>query len=251
MGQDGREARESLQEFEEEARKEVSEARERVSSLQAQHKEALDRAFESRPRAAKRAWGDDEPKASDVNMEEEQVATLDPVQTVQFYRERIREEKTRLERVEQAAKKEKIPVQMQGPLQEGISSSSSSSSRRGTGKGLGATKQIEGIKEAGRSHAKEGAGQNAATTSPSSSSSISSMSQSSPIEVDEERVKDAKKPCREPQPSIDAQLQILMQERMQKQQELERLTEISRMQKMAVVRKVAREFNCKHRAVPY
>ena len=52
-------------------------------------------------------------------------------------------------------------------------------------------------------------------------------------------------------PSVEAQLQMLMQERMQKQQELERFTELARVQKMAVVRKVASEIQKKCRVAPY
>ena len=52
-------------------------------------------------------------------------------------------------------------------------------------------------------------------------------------------------------PSVEAQLQMLMQERMQKQQELERFTELASVQKMAVVRKVASEIQKKCRATPY
>ena len=124
MGHDGREVREDIGEFEEAAQQEVIDARDKVSCLQAQYKEALDRAFEGRPRAAKRALGDDQPKASDIDMEEEQVATLGPEQTVQFYRDRLREEQARLDRVEQAARKEKVLVLPQGP-QQGSSGSSS------------------------------------------------------------------------------------------------------------------------------
>ena len=92
MGQDGNEERDNLEEYDQFAQEEVRVARKRFTALQQQYNEALEISLDNRPRATKRAWGEDEPKPRDVEMEEEEVACLTPEQTMQFYRARLREE---------------------------------------------------------------------------------------------------------------------------------------------------------------
>ena len=112
MGRGGAEQDSDLDEFQEEARGEVALAREQRERIQRQYQEALDHAFQNRPRAIKRGANGDELNQQDVDVDGgEEVAALDPEQMVDFYRERLRQEKLRVERIEELARKEKIPTQ--------------------------------------------------------------------------------------------------------------------------------------------
>ena len=82
----------------------------------------------------------------------------------------------------------------------------------------------------------------------------SSPSKSTAIIVDDvggERAKEERQTTRRKvHPSIEAQLQMLVQERMQKQRGVERFVELDKLQKMAVVLKVAVEIQNRCRAKP-
>ena len=85
--------------------------------------------------------------------------------------------------------------------------------------------------------------------------SISSISSAGPIveddRFDDESKHEKKKTRWKGHPAVEAQFEMLLQERMQKQQELERIAELSRVHKMAVVQRVAKQIQERCRAVPY
>ena len=96
MEQEGREERGDLEEYEEVAQAEVRGARDKLEELQQQYQEALDSALQRKPRATKRTSGGEEAKQEDEGMDEEKIETLGPEQTVDLYRQKIKEERRRV-----------------------------------------------------------------------------------------------------------------------------------------------------------
>ena len=109
MGRSNWEAESDLEAFEAEGREEVHQARRRLSGLHQDYEQAMELAFQQRPRAAKRGW-DDEEKKQDEGMGSDEVPTLDPEQTAEFYRKKVVEGAKELAKLEQGARKEIIPV---------------------------------------------------------------------------------------------------------------------------------------------
>ena len=77
--------------------------------LQKEYNEALDSSLRNRPKQAKRALGEDEPRPEDEKMKEEAVETLDPAGVADLYRDRLKEQQERASRLERLARKELVP----------------------------------------------------------------------------------------------------------------------------------------------
>ena len=277
MGQDGNEERDNLEEYDQVAQEEVLVARKRFTTLQQQYNDALEQSFDNKPRAAKRAWGEDEPKPCDVQMEEEEVACLTPEQTVQFFRARLKEEQKRLERVEHAAKKEKVAVHLPCQLalaqnkaiQQPIPSSGSSSGEDAEAEGSRTRRRHGWDEDSGNDEVRMGQlsvqhlsglqvqpippqelqgggqeqhGQNqvALVRDPSSEGAA----RSSAVMEAEKEVRHLRRQVRE---RTDATIQIIMQERMQAIQD----EEVQGLKRMALVRQEVDKINKRLRAKPY
>ena len=241
LGRTGEEEWGGMEEYEEERRKEIGEARERFATLQKQYQQDLDSAARQQPSTEpiKRRLGEDKPKEEkDVDMEKEApTAGLTPGQVVQRYRQRLKQKAEELHALERDGAKELIPV-VQNQVGKSFAAGSAEGkekegkeSKEEPGAGLGAA----GKEEAGDKAAKQ--------------------SESTAIEVDSEGEgkvkKEGQKTRRKVHPSIEVHLQMLAQERMQKQQEVERAIELDRLHKLAVVRRVAVEIQNRCRASPY
>ena len=111
----GAEDRDALLEFEDEAQQEIAQARERLASVQKVYNEALENSFQRRPRAAKRAFGEEDPKLVDEAMASEEVEVLDPERVADMFRGKLKEEQAKVVRLESLASREKVPVCVQAP----------------------------------------------------------------------------------------------------------------------------------------
>lgn len=246
LGRTGEEEEEDLHAFDEERRTEIALARQRLSEVQKQYQEALDLALdETSTQPAKRRLGEDEPKSvADIAMHEEKdTSALTPVQVVDFFRQRIREATATLQDLKRASAKELVPVG-QGRLE---SNGTSANEARRIGKGEGRRNDGEKTEQI--------VGDNGSASS-FSSSSASSASSDVPIIIDEKQKEQEEEGGGggvrwKGHPTVEAQIQMLLQDRMQKQQEVERLKELALVQKMAVVRKAASEIQNRCRAAPY
>ena len=109
MDERAREDEDDVEVYDEERRQEILLARGRLAEAQRQLEQALD--WSLRGKQVKRKSGEDEPKAQrDEDMPEEEVATLTPEQTADFFRQRIREAEKELRELENYGKKEVVPV---------------------------------------------------------------------------------------------------------------------------------------------
>ena len=230
LGRTGEEDMGGVEAFEEERRQEIAEARQRLVDLQRSYQKDLDTAVSKSapPQAIKRRLGEDEAKQRpDATMEEEETEGLTPEQVVASYKPLLKSEAEELRSLEIAAAKELILV--------GAKQSEST-----TALATRMENRSEAVKDVEEKKV------------PSSSPSIPS---SSPSSGDEGREREITKKVRSMrwggQPSVEAQLQMLAQERMQKQQEVERIIEMDKLQRMAVVRRVAGEMQSRLRPVPY
>ena len=106
------EEREEITGFEEDDQDEIGRERKKLALLQQDYNEALDSALGSRPKQAKRALGEDEPRPEDEKMEEETVEALDPAGVADLYRARLKEQQERVSRLEGLARKELVPVRI-------------------------------------------------------------------------------------------------------------------------------------------
>ena len=245
LGRTGEEEEEDLHAFDEERRTEIALARQRLSEVQKQYQEALDLALdETSTQPAKRRLGEDEPKSvADIAMHgEKDTSARTPVQVVDFSRQQIREATATLQDLERASAKELVPVG-QGRLE---SNGTSANEARRIGKGEGRRNDGEKTEQI--------VGDNGSASS-FSSSSASSASSDVPIIIDEKQKEQEEEGGGgvrwKGHPTVEAQIQMLLQDRMQKQQEVERLKELALVQKMAVVRKAASEIQNRCRAAPY
>ena len=195
------------------------------------YEQALEQAFLQRPRAAKRGW-DEDPKKEDEGMEDSEVPTLDPEQTVQFYRSKVGEGAKELARLEQGAKKEVIPVP-QGPKR------GEESKEAKCGKGKASRTQDGGSTGSGKQEEEEH--QLAKTKRTEMELDVPKQQQSDGINGIA-LAKDIEQARRETQINIE----IMLQEKMQLQQE----QELEAVAKLAVVRKQAEEIE-KRRSRPY
>ena len=238
LGKTGEEDMGGVEAFEEERRQEILEARRRLAELQKLYQRDLGNAVATSeaPQAIKRRMGEDEPKEKpDATMENNETEGLTPEQVVSMYRPRLQVEEEGLRSLENVAAKEIVPVAHQHRLHHQTKQSESTLAMlvRSKSPRNGAEEDEKGKPSPG-------------------SQSISSGAPNSEDEGQEEKGNKKVRSTRwGGQPSLEAHLQILAQERMQKQQELERIVEIDRLQKMAVVRRVAEQIQSKIRTSPY
>ena len=218
MGRTGDEDLGGYEGFEEERRKEIAEARQRLATLQKQYQKDLDEAFrhQTGSQAVKRSLGEDKAKeGTDITMhKEEETKPLTPLQVVDINRQRIKREAEELQHLERLTAKEVVPVV---PLSAATLDVATK-----------ATNQKDNKQRWQRSDATENlAKYDDARSRPSISSSASAKSFDAVEEGGAQAKHDQKNARRKPHPPLEVQLEILMQERLQKQQEVERLTEIS------------------------
>ena len=240
MGRTGLEDPGGYEEFEEERRSEITERRRRLAMLQAKYQKELDEALESQEGAkgVKRGYDEDEAKEKpDERMEgEKETKGLTPWQVVEANRPRIKKEADELRQLESDSAKEVVPVVRAALVAPNALVPTKAKEDEQEGK-----RQSD---PAGRPRNKrEGTSEAAAASTEAGGAQTTEGGAAQPAQK-----------TRKQHPPLEAQLEILMQERMQKQQEVERLSEITRVQRMAVVqtavRKAAREIE-KARPVPY
>ena len=206
--------------------------------LQAKYQQGLEEAFAEGAKGVKRGCGEDEEKNKpDEKMEDEkETSVLNPAQVVAAFRPRIKREADELRQLENASAKEVVPV-TQAPV--------------AAANALAPCKAKEEEQESRRQPIT--AGRRLNKWEATSEAAEASMEADGEQKTEGGAPQKAQK-TRKQHPPIEAQLEILMQERMQKQQEVERLSEISRVQRMAVVqtavRKAANEIE-KARTMPY
>ena len=253
MDQEGREERGDMEEYEEAAQAEVRGARERLEALQQQYQEALENALQKKPKAPKRTAGGEETKQEDEGMDEEQIETLGPEQTVDLYRQKLKEERKRVDSIEEAAKKERIPVVQvgrPGPALHGDGAKEDGGSVGGDGQVQrshdGSQTQGDKEKETGQEIAVRRGHKEGSSAQPLGQAVVQQQLQVRG-ETRRERKKgwepEGKEEMEEEMRAVRSRIEgnmetnaeILMQERMQKQQE-EELREVA---KLAVARKAA------------
>ena len=109
MDERARQDEDDIDVYDQEHRQEISFARGRLAEAQRQLEQALD--WSLRGKQVKRKNGEDEPKTQrDEEMPEEEVATLTPEQTADFFRQRIKEAEKELRELENSGQKEVVPV---------------------------------------------------------------------------------------------------------------------------------------------